>query len=138
TQEEFLQARYTPSAIRPLDNSTSFLSPSVFAPSASKEPIQISRSKLETLFPGDEMYIHSKQLGYSLIMVVDQVQDHHDGTLTWLGHLKDVAGDYEVSFTQGPQYTLADIATPTGSYHLQAQGEFGWIVAEESDYDDQG
>ncbi len=127
TEEEFLQVINTPSAIMPATGTVASSDLPVDRRDQIEEVIHFSRGKLETLFAGDEMYIFSQRLGYSLIMVVDQVEDHQDGSMTWHGHIKDLPPVYRVSFTQGPQFTLADILTPKGHYQLQARGDYGWI-----------
>jgi len=127
TPEEFLQAIHTPSAFAPLEQ----IPPQLTIPAGIRhqvqEVVQIYRDKLETLFPGDEMYLYSDRLG-SLVMVVDHVVDHFDGTLTWQGHLKGLDRNYRISFTQGPLSTLAYLATPQGHYQLEAHGKYGWLV----------
>lgn len=130
TPEEFLQAIYTPSAITPLEQVPEHVK--IPAAVRNQELVHIYRDKLETLFPGDEMYLHSDHLGGSLVMVVDQVVDHLDGTLTWHGHLKGADQQYRVSFTQGTLFTLANLSTPFGQYQLEAQGEYGWLVPARS------
>lgn len=128
TPEEFLQALYTPSAILPLPDEER---PSPLAQwGLSREEIRFHRGKLETLFPGDEMYLYSRQLGQNLIMRVDRIQDHRDGSLSWHGHLKGLDGHFTISFTQGPQFTLARMETPWGLFRLDVQGDRGWLVRE--------
>ncbi len=127
TQEEFLQVINTPSAIMPMTGTVAAPDLPADRLDEIEEVVQFNRGKLETMFPGDEMYIFSQRLGYTLVMVVDQVEDHQDGSMTWHGHIKDLPPVYRVSFTQGPQFTLADILTPQGHFRMEARGDYGWI-----------
>ena len=127
TQEEFLQAIHTPSAFSPTEHTPPRLTKLTGA-QQQVEVVHIYRDKLETLFPGDELAIDSDYLGNSLVIVIDNVVDHFDGTITWYGHLKGLGRNYQVSFTQGALFTLAHLATPQGRYQLEAHGEYGWLT----------
>lgn len=131
TPEEFLQAIQTPNALTPVEGTPPRL-PIPIGVQHQVEVVHIYRDKLETLFPGDELSIDSDYLGNSLVIVIDQVVDHFDGSITWHGYLKGLDQSYRASFTQGALFTLADLATPQGRYQLEAHGEYGWLMPTRS------
>lgn len=93
-----------------------------------REFIRFSPIKLESLVPGDVMEIPLAQQNATYQMVVDSVQVHDDGNVTWYGHLKDFPEENQVSFTRGQDLTVGSIAVPDKQFTLQAQNELGWVV----------
>lgn len=93
-----------------------------------REFIRFSPLKLESLMPGDEMEIPLAQQNATYQMVVDNVQVHPDGNVSWYGHLKDFPLENQVSFTRGKDLTVGSIAVPDKQFTLQAHGEMGWVV----------
>lgn len=93
-----------------------------------REFIRFSPLKLESLMPGDEMEIPVAQQNATYQMVVDNVQVHDDGNVSWTGHLKDFPLENQVSFTRGKDLTVGSITVPDKQFTLQAHGEMGWVV----------
>ncbi len=90
--------------------------------------IRFNRLKLDLLQPGDKLTFALPQVDHDYTMVVSEVFEHGHGIASWSGHIVGMPEEYPVSFTQGPDYTRAGIATPAGYFALEAYGGSGWIL----------
>ncbi|WP_344803975.1 hypothetical protein [Allohahella marinimesophila] len=90
--------------------------------------IRFNALKVETLMPGDTMEIPIEQANSIYQMVVDEVEDHRDGSITWRGHLQDFNEENQVMITQSDGVTYAGIFTPDAPYTIEARGDAGWVV----------
>lgn len=93
-----------------------------------REFITFNANKIETLMPGDSLQINIAQLNADYKMIVESVEVHDDGNVTWRGHLSDFESDNYVSITQNNNMTVAGITTPQGNYTLESREGSGWIV----------
>ncbi|MBU6952577.1 hypothetical protein [Hahella sp. HN01] len=127
-QEEVVRAMWEPSAWKSDDGIADQLELSDADRFDGREFIRFSPMKLESLMPGDEMEVPVLPQNATYQMVVDRVESHGDGNVTWYGHLKDFEQDNQVSFTRGENLTYGGVTTPEGLYVVEARGDKGWIV----------
>jgi hypothetical protein len=93
--------------------------------------IKFDALKMDTLMPGDEMWVRVKQDGPRYRVKIDSVEAHENGRVSSYGHLMDLGERerFSVTFTRGPSLTVGGMDTPDGHYELQAHGENGWIAS---------
>ncbi|MAM89608.1 MAG: hypothetical protein CME36_20100 [unclassified Hahellaceae] len=91
--------------------------------------IRFNAMKVETLMPGDTMEIPIEQANSIYQMVVDEVEDHRDGSITWRGHLQDFNEENQVMITQSDGVTYAGVFTPDAPYTIEARDDTGWVVS---------
>ena len=94
--------------------------------------LEFDRIKVETLMPGDHMYIPIDDLGTAYDMRIDEVEDFSDGNLMWKGSLINVEGTEAeggtVTITQSSNITVASIVLRETDYTLESFGSEGWIA----------
>ncbi|WKB50584.1 hypothetical protein [Eleftheria terrae] len=94
--------------------------------------------KLETLMPGDTLDIPIKQANATYRMVVESVESHGDGSVTWTGKLRDFPQQNQVTLTQAlgggdrKGLTHGGVTTPDESYVLQVYDNVGWMATSAS------
>ncbi len=91
--------------------------------------IRFNALKVETLMPGDTLEIPVQQANGTYRMLVENVEAHGDGSVTWRGTLQDFPKENQVMITQSKGITSGGIFTPDAPYVLQAHGEAGWIAS---------
>ena len=94
--------------------------------------LEFDRIKVETLMPGDHMYIAIDDLGTAYDMRIDEVEDFSDGNLMWKGSLLNVDGTEAeggtITITQSSNITVASIVLRETDYTLESFGSEGWIA----------
>lgn len=91
--------------------------------------IDMNPLKIESLMPGDTMEIPIQQDNATYQMVVEAVEEHGDGSVTWRGQLEDFPEDNQVMITQSEGVTHGSVFTPRKPWVIQAYGNAGWVVA---------
>ena len=93
--------------------------------------VEFDPIKVETLMPGDQMYIAIDELGTAYDMKVDEVKDFYNGNLMWRGSLLNVEGTEAeggtVIITQSSRITSASVILREKDYTLESYGTDGWI-----------
>lgn len=90
--------------------------------------LRLNPLKIETLMPGDTLEMPIAQRKASYTMVVDRVEPHGDGSVTWSGRLKEFEQENQVTITQSQGLTYAGVTLPSDSYVMQVNGEQGWLA----------
>lgn len=90
--------------------------------------IKYNPLKVETLMPGDELVLPIPQENRDFSMVVETVEAHGDGVVTWRGHLKDFTEQNQVTISQASGNTQIGIFTPDSHYQVEVFGTQGWVV----------
>ena len=84
--------------------------------------------RVEALMPGDELSLPIPQESQEFRMVVETVEAHGDGVVTWRGHLKDFTEQNQVTISQANGNTQMGIFTPDAHYQVEIFGNKGWVV----------
>ena len=92
-------------------------------------PVTIDRRSLTSLQVGDRVELNIPQLSARYAARIDQIVEHGNGDLSWHGHLTEYEGPYAVIMTMGDSASFATIATPEGTFMLEAADSSGWMVA---------
>lgn len=90
--------------------------------------IKFEPMKIESLMPGDELVLPVPQESREFNMVVETVESHGDGVVTWRGHLKDFTEQNQVTISQARGTTQIGIFTPDAHYQVEVFGTKGWVV----------
>jgi hypothetical protein len=90
--------------------------------------IKFEPMKIESLMPGDEMVLPVSQENREFKMLVESVEVHGDGVVTWRGHLKDFTEQNQVMISQANGNTQMGIFTPDAHYQVEVFGTQGWVV----------
>jgi hypothetical protein len=93
--------------------------------------IRLDPLKIESLMPGDTIFVTVEKLGKQYPVKIDSVEVHGDGRISWHGHLEGSHNHYNVTFTRGESLTVGGLETPDGHYVLQAHGANGWIASSQ-------
>lgn len=90
--------------------------------------IKFEPMKIESLMPGDELVLPVPQENREFNMVVESVESHGDGVVTWRGHLKDFTEQNQVTISQARGNTQIGIFTPDAHYQVEVFDTKGWVV----------
>lgn len=90
--------------------------------------IKFEPMKIESLMPGDELVLPVPQENREFNMVVETVEAHGDGVVTWRGHLKDFTEQNQVTISQARGNTQIGIFTPDAHYQVEVFDTQGWVV----------
>ncbi|MCW7536908.1 hypothetical protein OOT46_03445 [Aquabacterium sp. A7-Y] len=88
--------------------------------------------KLETLMPGDTLEIPVPQRNAVYHMVVEDVQAHGDGSVTWNGRLRDFPEENQATMTKGGDLVYGGFTARDELYVIQSNGTAGFIAESAS------
>lgn len=97
------------------------------------QAIEISRPE-ETPRVGDQISFPMFH-GESVLVDVQSVKNHSDGSYSWSGHLVGHGDDYPVVVTYGEHSAFATITTPEGSYTMESVDGLGWLYKNPSEFE---
>jgi hypothetical protein len=94
--------------------------------------VQFNRIELHGMKRLDEVEIALPN-GKTHTLVLDLLQDHGGGLVSWVGHVKDRGNHYRVIVTTGPTGSYGVIDTPEGSFRMIPGGSSDWLVDMEQE-----
>jgi hypothetical protein len=120
-------------AVSPLEELFSYRDPSSPLParynnhaSGSVYPVKVPIDKLRRMQKGQRVSVNLPDGRYELVH--DNVWQHENGDLTWVGYVDGPSELYRTLLTLGNAGAEGQIRTPGGLYQVESEGEQGWLV----------
>ncbi|WP_444922526.1 hypothetical protein ACJJID_09555 [Microbulbifer sp. CnH-101-G] len=92
--------------------------------------LEIDVEALKTLSLGDYVDIEMPGVKGSYDAQVDKVQEHASGNKSVQMNLPGYGSVYFVNFTIGKNSVYGNLTLPSGSYSLEAQGNYAWVASK--------
>lgn len=89
-------------------------------------PVALDEAHLGSVQPGEQVTLPLPGGGEAQV-VVESRKRSESGSISWVGRLQGVEGNYPVVYTQGRDSAFASIMTPTTTYSLESVKGRGWI-----------
>ncbi|BBM03010.1 hypothetical protein [Microbulbifer sp. GL-2] len=92
--------------------------------------LEIDVESLKDLSIGDYVDIEMPGVKGSYDAQVDKVQEHASGNKSVQMNLPGYGSVYFVNFTIGKNSVYGNLTLPSGSYSLEAQGNYAWVASK--------
>ncbi|MFA0810252.1 hypothetical protein [Microbulbifer epialgicus] len=92
--------------------------------------LEIDVEALKNLSIGDYVDIEMPGVEGDYDALVDKVKEHASGNKTVQMNLPGFGSVYFVSFTFGKDTVYGNLTLPSGSYSLEAQGNYAWVASK--------